>query len=163
MTAIHFRTATVADVPAMEASRETDPEVGPADHRMAAYIAGIHHPQQALPPRVVYVALQGSTVVGYIAGHLTRRYSCEGEVQYLFVSTPYRRGSIASALLERLSRWFAEHGASKICVDVNPNSPGARPFYVHAGATMLSAHWMVWSDIRHGAFFVTSSARDARR
>ena len=131
----------------MEASRATDPEVGPADHRMAAYMADKHHPQQALPPRVVYVALTGSIVAGYIAGHLTRRYSCDGEVQYLFVATPYRRTGIASALLERLARWFTAHGASKICVDVNPDSPGARPFYASQGATDLSKHWMVWNDI----------------
>ena len=145
---VHYRTATVADVPAMEASRATDPDTGPADHRMAAYLAGTHHPQQALPPRVAYVALDGSAVVAYIAGHLTRRYSCGGEVQYLFVSQTHRRAGIASALLEQLAAWFTEHRASKICVDVNPDSPGARPFYEHSGATVLSKHWMVWTDIR---------------
>ena len=146
--AVHYRTATVADIPAMEATRESDPDVGPADHRMAAYIAGKHHPQQALAPRVVYVALEGPVVVGYIAGHLTRRYSCDGELQYLFVSKPHRRMGVAAALLERLTGWFVEHGASKICVNVNDDSPGARPFYASRGATVLSKHWMIWNDIR---------------
>jgi GNAT superfamily N-acetyltransferase len=132
----------------MEASRQSDPEIGPADHRMAAYIAGKHHPQQALAPRIVHVALENSAVVGYIGGHLTRRHSCDGELQYLFVARTHRRTGIASALLERLAHWFAEQGASKICVNVNPDSPGARPFYASQGATELSPHWMVWSDIR---------------
>jgi GNAT superfamily N-acetyltransferase len=146
--AVHYRTATAADIPAMEATRTSDPEVGPADHRMAAYMAGKHHPQQALAPRIVYVALEGPTVVGYIAGHLTRRYSCHGELQYLFVSKPRRRMGVAAALLQHLAGWFAEHGASKICVNVNDDSPGARPFYANRGATILSKHWMVWNDVR---------------
>ncbi len=131
----------------MEATRDTDPEVGPADHRMAAYMAGKHHPRQALTPRIVYVALENSAVVGYIAGHLTRRYSCDGELQYLFVSKPQRRMGVAAALLEHLAGWFTERGASKICVNVNDGSPGARPFYTSRGATALSKHWMVWNDI----------------
>jgi len=145
---VHFRIATVADVPAMEAARDTDPEVGPADYRMAAYMAGKHHPQQAFATRVVYVALDGPIVVGYIAGHLTRRYSCDGELQYLFMSKPHRRMGVAAALLEHLAGWFADQGASKICVNVNDDSPGARPFYASRGATVLSKHWMIWNDIR---------------
>jgi GNAT superfamily N-acetyltransferase len=145
---IQYRAATIADISAMEATRATDPEVGPADHRMAAYMAGKHHPQQALAPRVVYVALEGPIIVGYIAGHLTRRHSCDGELQYLFVSKPHRRMGVAAALLEHLAGWFAEQGASKICVNVNDDSPGARPFYTSRGATILSRHWMIWNDIR---------------
>ena len=38
------------------------------------------HPQQALPPRVIYVATEGDTLIGYVAGHLTRRYACDGEL-----------------------------------------------------------------------------------
>ena len=42
----------------------TDPAAGPADTRMAAYFKGQHHPQQALLPRVGYVALADDGVVG---------------------------------------------------------------------------------------------------
>ena len=45
---------------------------------MAAYFEGQHHPQQALLPRVGYVAWAGAAVDGYIAGHRTHRYDCEG-------------------------------------------------------------------------------------
>ena len=33
------------------------------------YLAGQHHPQKALSPRIAFIALAGSRVVGYIAGH----------------------------------------------------------------------------------------------
>ena len=43
-------------------------EGGTSEDRMARYLAGEHHPQHALPPRIIYVALQGDSLVGYIAG-----------------------------------------------------------------------------------------------
>lgn len=54
---VRFRIATSADVSAMVACRLSDAETGPADPRMAAYFDGKHHPHQALPSRVGYVAL----------------------------------------------------------------------------------------------------------
>jgi hypothetical protein len=52
----------------------------PADPRMAAYLDGDHHPQQALGPRVAFVAIVSEKTVGYIAGHLTTRQGCGGEL-----------------------------------------------------------------------------------
>jgi len=75
---VQFRKATSADVAAMARCRLTDPAAGMADPRMAAYFEGQHHPQQALLPRVGYVAWAGAAVDGYIAGHRTHRYDCEG-------------------------------------------------------------------------------------
>jgi hypothetical protein len=74
-----FPVATRTDVAAMGQRRLTDAAAGPADSRMAAYFNGQHHPQQALLPRVGYVALAGNTVVGYIAGHRTARHACASE------------------------------------------------------------------------------------
>jgi GNAT superfamily N-acetyltransferase len=145
---VHYRQATAADAPAMARSRLADPAAGIADPRMTAYLEGTHHPQRALPPRVAYVALHRDEVVGYIAGHLTRRYDCDGEVQYLFVVPPSRRSGIATELLRLLACWFADHEATRICVGVDPGSPAARPFYTRHGATPLNQHWVVWSDIR---------------
>lgn len=86
---IEFREATTADVAAMTQCRLEDPTLYPADPRMAAYFDGRHHPQQALLPRVGYVALAENQVMGYIAGHLTTRHGCGGEVQYLFVAPAF--------------------------------------------------------------------------
>ncbi len=145
-TPIQYRVATIADVPQIASSRLADTVAGPADPRIAAYLAGQHHPQKALSPRIAYIALAGSGVVGHIAGHLTRRFDCEGEVQYLYVVPDLRRDGIASALLLELAAWFIQQKAFRVCVDVNPDSPAARPFYLHHGATALRPGWMVWGD-----------------
>ena len=142
-----YREAAVADVPAIGRSRAADPEWGPADPRTAAYLAGTHHPQRALPPRVAFVALKGNLVVGYIAGHLTQRYDCDGELQYLWVAPDHRRGGVATRLLRLLARWFVEHEARRICVDVTPDNARARSFYTRHGAEELNPHWLVWNDI----------------
>jgi GNAT superfamily N-acetyltransferase len=144
---IHVREATTADVVAMADCRLTDPAAGTADPRMAAYFDGQHHPQQALLPRVGYVALAGNAVIGYIAGHRTTRHGCAGEVQYLFVAPAYRRRRIGAALLQRLARWFREQGAARVCVNVNPDSLAAQPFYTSQGASVLNKYWYVWEDI----------------
>ena len=145
---MQYRVATAADVPAMVAGRLTDPSAGPPDARMAAYLEGDHHPHHALAPRTAFIALEAEGVVGYIAGHLSRRYDCEGELQYLFVASRVRRRGIASTLLEHLARWFVAQGAHKICVNVDSESEAAALFYARHGATPLHPHWLVWSDIR---------------
>ena len=147
-TGVDYREATVADVAEMARSRLTDPAAGLADERMTAYLERKHHPQQALGPRVAYVAFVAGVVVGYIAGHLTRRYSCDGEVQYLFVVPEHRGTGVAAQLLRLQARWFTQQGARKICVNVEPGNAVARAFYAHHGATELNRFWMVWGDIQ---------------
>lgn len=144
---IHFRIATSADVPAMSACRLTDPAAGAADLRMTAYFDGKHHPQEALPPRIGYIALVDETVIGYIAGHLTTRHSCTAEVQYLFVAPEFRRHGVATALLRLLADWFGKAGAVKVCVCVDADSLAAKPFYESTGASPFRRLWYAWDDI----------------
>jgi len=144
---IWYREATGADVAAMAACRLTDADTGPADDRMAAYFEGRHHPRQALLPRTGYVALAEGTVIGYVAGHLTRRYGYDCEVQYLSVAPEHRRHGVASALLRLLMRWFQERGVARVCVDANIDSPAAVPFYTSQGATALNRYWYAWEDV----------------
>ena len=144
---IQVRLATAGDIAEMARTRATDPSVRPADSRMAAYREGRHHPHQALAPRAFYVAEAGGVLAGYIAGHLTRRYGCEGEVQYLYVALAQRRTGVAGALLQSLAQWFVGQGATRVCVDVDAESPGAAPFYQRHGAQPLRPHWLVWPDI----------------
>jgi len=88
-------------------------------------------------------------LVGFVAGHLTRRYGCQGELEWINV-LPERRGAgIASELLRLLAGWFVEQKAFRVCVDVEPSNAVARAFYTRHGAETLSAHWLVWYDIRH--------------
>lgn len=145
---IQFREATTADVTAMALCRLVDPIDGVADPRMAAYFDREHHPQQALLPRVGYVALADDAVIGYIAGHLTTRNRCAGEVQYLFVVPAYRRQGIATALLRLLARWFHAHAAQRVCVGIAADSPAeAQPFYKSLGAAPLKRNWYGWEAI----------------
>lgn len=124
-----------------------DAAVGPADSRMTAYFEGRHHPQQALAARTGYVAVAEKVVIGYIAGHETRRLNCEGEVQYLYVKPEYRRQGVGTQLLVRLGQWFQVRGATKVCVNVNADSPPAAPFYLACGARPINEHWYAWPDI----------------
>ncbi|HEY0433326.1 MAG TPA: GNAT family N-acetyltransferase, partial [Chitinophagaceae bacterium] len=65
-------------------------------HRLSGYLAGTHNPQQALPPRILYVASIEEQIVGFIAGHLTKRHACAGELQWIDVLEHHRRSGIAS-------------------------------------------------------------------
>jgi GNAT superfamily N-acetyltransferase len=131
----------------MGGTRAGDALAGPADERMAAYLEGRHHPQQALSPRAAWIATEGAETIGYVAGHLTHRFGCDGELQYLYVAPPYRRNGVARALVTHLAAWFAEQGARRVCVNVDTDSPGAQQFYASLGAEEVRPHWMAWRDI----------------
>ena len=150
MEGVSFRPAVVEDVAGMAECRMIDPSVHAADPRMTAYFKGDHHPRLALLPRAGYVAFARGRMIGYIAGHLTKRHGCAGEVQYLFVAPAWRKRGIASALLQLMAKWFQENAAAKVCVCVDAGSPAAMPFYRSHGASPLnpySRHWVMWEDI----------------
>ncbi len=142
---IRFRQAGAADVPSLALLPGRGEPGDAADPRMLPYLLGEHHPQQALPPRAMWMALDGDSPVGYIAGHLTRRFGCDGELQYLYVLPAYRGGEVAAGLLRRLAGWFVEQGARRVCVDVGSERGGR--FYARHGAKHLRKHWMVWEDV----------------
>lgn len=116
--------------------------------RIAQYMACELHPRQALIPRVVYVSVVRGSVIGLIAGHLTRRYACVGELQWVDVIPECRGTGVASKLLRLLAEWFVEQNALRVCVNVDPANTRARRFYVRHGAEDLNEHWLVWSDIK---------------
>ena len=148
MENVHYRQAADDDVVAMTRCHLADPANPGADSRMAAYFAGQHHPQQALSARVGYVALINDAIVGYIAGHLTTRHGCAGELQYIFVAPRNRRRGIATALLRLLAQWFSSQTAAKVCVALADDSPEeARPFFESVGAAPLKRFWYAWEDI----------------
>jgi len=140
VSAVHYRQASVADLPGMALSRLADAGTGPTDPRIAAYLLG-------KTPRVAYVALRGPEVVGYIGGHLTRRYGCDGELRYLFVAPAHRRRGVAGVLLQLLATWFRDHAARRICIHVEPANVAARRFCRRHGAGELNRYWLVWQDV----------------
>jgi len=146
--ALRYREATSADVPAMQRCRASDRQAGAADERMAAYLDGQHHPQQALAARTAFVALDGDDVGAYIAGHATTRHGCSGEVQYLYVAPQHCRAGVASHLLRSMARWFEARGIRRVCVNVDVEGAGAVAFYTAHHAQPLNTYWYIWDDIR---------------
>ena len=116
--------------------------------RILQYLRHEQHPRQALRPRVAFICLQDNYVAGFIAGHLTRRFGCAGELQWISIRPEFRGRGIASELLRRLAEWFLKHDAQRVCVDVEPSNHVARRFYARHGAEDLKPNWMIWNDIR---------------
>ena len=100
MDRITYREATLDDVPAMASLRERSGWGGGASEAvMRLYLAGEHHPQHARSARVAFLAEFDGAAVGYIAGHLTTRFGCDGELQWLLVAPCHRGGPTATRLL----------------------------------------------------------------
>lgn len=152
-TVTTVRPATPADIPSLAAIRAREWETEAYWlARIGAYLREQQSPGTPLPARAVFVAVDGSAgesaMVGFIAGHQTRRYGCDGELQWINV-IPERRGQgIAGLLLVRMGEWFVEKSLLRICVDVEPHNAAARKLYRRFGADRLNNHWMVWNDAR---------------
>jgi GNAT superfamily N-acetyltransferase len=147
MVEVKYRVAGLADAPAMARIRavHSGSEEG-WKTRIEGYLKCEHHPQKALLPRVAYVAEAGDSVMGFIAGHLTRRYGCDGELEWVDVVAAHRGQGIAGELVRLLAKWFVAQKAKRICVD--PGNNRARQFYEKHGAEKLNQHWLVWNDIQ---------------
>jgi len=148
MSATVCREAKLPDVGELARIRATEWGT-PAywEMRISGYMRGELHPRESLPPRVVLLASEHEIIVGFIAGHLTRRFGCEGELEWLNVIPERRRTGVAGALLRALASWFGNRQARCICVDVEPQNASARAFYRRHGAEDLNPHWLVWRDI----------------
>ena len=150
MPTMHYRQVERSDIPAMARIRAAEwGTEGYWTTRISKYLDCEHHPQQALMPRVIYVALDGDSLVGFIAGHLTRRYACDGELEWINVTPEHRGSGAASELLRMLAIWFVEQNAVRICVNAAPDNPTARRFYIRHGAEELNEHWLVWNDVNN--------------
>ena len=151
MIELRYRQARRNDIPAMAEIRAAD--WGTEEYwrvRIFQYLTYELHPKEALRPRISYVCVERESVVGLIAGHLTHRFGCDGELEWISIRLQYRGRGIASELLRRLSKWFVKHNALRVCVDVEPSNEIARRFYQRNGAADLKPHWMIWEDIRQG-------------
>lgn len=143
-----YRRAEFDDIPALAEIRAA--EWGTVEYwrtRIFEYMQAAASPQHALTERAVFVCTEGGRAVGFIAGHLTRRFGCDAELQWVTVNAEHRNRGIASELLGYLVAWFVEHGARRVCVDVEPSNSTARRFYAKHGAVEFKPHWMIWHDI----------------
>lgn len=147
---ISIEEANLNDLPAM--SRLRAEHWGTANEwepRITAYMIHQQTPQFGLQPRIVYVAVDSAEneVIGLIAGHLTTRFGCSGEIQWLNVDSRFRGRRIADQLLGALFTWFREQNATKICVNVTPTNRPARVTYARHGAEEMGPQWLVFNDI----------------
>ena len=145
---MQYREAQKHDVPEMARLRAVT--WGTEEYwtgRIARYMDGVDNPRQALAPRVLYVAADSESLTGLIAGHLTQRHHCQGELEWIDVAQPYRGAGVASELLRHLAAWFVGQHALRVCVDVEPENSRARQFYARHGAGPLKRHWLVWENI----------------
>jgi ribosomal protein S18 acetylase RimI-like enzyme len=148
MPALRYRQVERPDLPALARIRAAEWETEAYwQTRISRYLDCELHPQHALLPRIIYVASEVNSIVGFIGGHLTRRHGCDGELEWINV-IPERRGSgAASGLLRLLAAWFVEQKALRVCVDVDPANAAAQRFYRKHGAETLNEHWLVWNNI----------------
>lgn len=147
MTTVRYRQATDADMPAMADLRHRAGWKGGAtQERMLSYFRGEHHPQLARAERAIFVA-EAEDIVAFIAGHLTARFGCDGELQWLLVGPEIRGTGVADALWSLLKAWFVRQGASSVCVNVEPDNVHAQRCYLRQGAQPHSSHWMIWRDV----------------
>lgn len=92
---ISIRPAEARDVPGMTAIRAVEWETQQYwEDRIGAYLRSESFPQKALAARAAWVAENGEQIVGFVAGHLTQRFDCEGELEWINVTREYpRRGN----------------------------------------------------------------------
>lgn len=114
--------------------------------RWEGYVRCVRHPQHAEGPRILFAATINGQMVGFIAGHFSRRYETEGELQSIHVLKDFQGRGAGAELLKRLAAWFVAHQRRKICVGIDPASPYKR-FYEKHGAHYMNPHWLVWDDI----------------
>jgi ribosomal protein S18 acetylase RimI-like enzyme len=145
---IRVRRVEEADVVSMAAIRAQEWETEAFwKARIERYLRGEHSPQKALSARAAFVAVDNGAALGFVSGHRTSRYGCDGELQWINVAREYRGRGIAGTLLETIAHWFVQQQASRVCVNVAPNNTAACGLYKKYGAEPLNEHWLVWSDI----------------
>jgi ribosomal protein S18 acetylase RimI-like enzyme len=148
MDDLQFRKATAKDIIPMAQIR--DCEWGTEDYwikRIGGYMRAEHHPQHALMSRIIFIAEDKEKIIGFIAGHLTTRLGCTGELEWINVIPEYRKNAVASQLLHLLAQWFVEQNAVKVCIDVAAENIPAQTFYRKHGAKNLNEHWLYWEDV----------------
>ena len=146
---ITIRPVELSDMPAMAALRGSEWQTEAFwVERISLYLNGQRTPRQGLAPRAAFVAIDGNELAGFVAGHLTRRLECDGELQWINVAPEHRGRGISDDLIARMGEWFIGQHARRICVNVAPENGPARKLYARCGARRLDDHWMIWEDAR---------------
>ena len=143
-----IRKFILADIPSLAKIRSL--EWGTVEYwinRIEGYLSKVNNPQGAKSERTILVLEVDNKIVGFIAGHATNRYNCQGELQWVNVLSEYQGQSLASYLLKGVARWFVENDILSVCVNVEPDNANAIAFYTKNQAQSINEHWMKWEDI----------------
>jgi GNAT superfamily N-acetyltransferase len=142
--AITFRSAQIADIPVLAAIRAAEWETEAYwTRRIGEYL-----PEEVAQDRTILIAEDEGTPVGFVAGHRTRRFGCDGELQWVNVARERRGLGIGAMLIRKIGFWFVEQGVQRICVDVEPDNAVARGLYSRCGAKPFKPYWMIWENAR---------------
>lgn len=145
---VRYREATIADVPAIaRLCAESRQEEGYWKARIEGYLNLEFNPHQATTDRMICVAIKKEIIIGFIAGHLTKRQEYAGQIQWIGTALQNRRVGIASELLSILSEWFIGHDVKSVRVDIDPENTAAQEFYRHHHASGINQYWLYWDDI----------------
>lgn len=145
---MQFRKFLPTDIPALASIRAQS--WGTEEYwvnRITKYVQTSQNPQQAKRERTIFVAIEEKQIIGLVAGHLTTRFGCEGELQWINVLPAFQGKEIATQLFKLIADWFVKKGALYICVNVEPDNTKGIHFYTKNGAEKLDDHWMIWKDI----------------
>lgn len=147
---IQYRQATLADVPMLAklcSHGREDEAYWRA--RIEGYMSLEFNPHQATPQRLIHVASHNNgTVLGFVAGHLTRRTDYPGQIQWINAAEQYRRTGVGSELLWILAEWFIDNQVKSVRVDVDPENEITLEFYRYHRAASINKYWLYWDDIR---------------
>lgn len=144
-----IRPADATDVPCIaELRAQTKGTQSFWADRIERYLRGDHSPQKALDARSAFVATHEGKIVGFVAGHRTRRFDCDGELQWIDVDHQHRRRGIGYHLMAQMGEWFVSNNAQRICVNVDEHNIAARKLYEKCGARVLGDAWMLWETRR---------------
>lgn len=115
-------------------------------YRWKTWFAG-QSPVSAKPERVMFKAIDGDKITGYLAVHLTTRHNTDAEIQSFYVLKDYQRTGIGTTLLKHAVSWMINFDARSLCVGIAPENP-YQQFYLKYGGSFLTPHWIIWDDIR---------------
>ena len=127
---MQIREAIQTDIPALAQIRAQS--WGTEEYwvnRISGYMQASKNPKDSLKKRVLFVAIEEEKIVGLVAGHLTQRFGCEGELQWINVLEAYQGQKIATDLFQQMANWFVEQEALYICVNVEPDNTKGINFY----------------------------------
>jgi GNAT superfamily N-acetyltransferase len=86
-------------------------------------------------------------LVGLVAGHRTKRFGCDGELEWIDVAKEWRGQGMADGLMTAIMQWFVQQRALRVCVNVAPENIRACRLYARFGAVPFNPHWMIWKDV----------------